>query len=230
MAEPGKILTIIPARAGSKRLPRKNILKLAGKPLIAWTIEAAIDAGISHRIIVSTDDPEATGIARSYPGIHTLNRSPDLATDTASTTDVILDVVEREKEAGNEYSTIVLLQPTSPLRIAEDILRCVEAFSTGNGGTTLTVCEVEHPLEWCGTVDKESNFNGAKMDPTKRSQDFEKQYRLNGAVYVIDCDSLLQSSSLFTEHLKAVVMPRERSIDIDSPLDFKICESILSED
>src|SRR5690554_30152 len=118
MTDAGKILMLIPARGGSKRLPRKNVLPLAGKPLICWTIETALATELDARIVVSSDDEEILDIARQYAskGVVAYRRPDEFATDTASTVDVVIDAIDSEKVQGHEPDTIILLQPTSPLR------------------------------------------------------------------------------------------------------------------
>lgn len=225
-------LIIIPARGGSKRLPRKNVKPLAGKPLICWTIEAAIKAKLDAKIIVTSDDDEILGLADAYKskGVYKRKRPDNLATDTASTVDAITDVIESEKELGNNPQTIILLQPTSPLRNEDDIRNAfllyndTEAHNYRN--TVVSVCEVEHPTAWVGRVDESMSFTGTEL-LNKRSQDYEKEYRLNGAVYVASVGCIMRQKSLFSPELKASIMPRMRSMDIDEEIDFKVCEGLL---
>ncbi|WP_282041278.1 acylneuraminate cytidylyltransferase family protein [Halomonas alimentaria] len=226
MTDAGKILMLIPARGGSKRLPRKNILPLAGKPLICWTIEAALATGLDARIVVSSDDEEILDIARQYAskGVIAYKRPNELATDTASTVDVVIDAVKAEKAQGHKPETVILLQPTSPLRTAEDILSALYIFEEhGCGDTVVSVCEVDHPRAWVGIVSKDSCLEGIDLSG-KRSQDYQKEYRLNGAVYISSIGSLLCSNTIFTKRLIASIIPRARSIDIDGKFDFKLCE------
>lgn len=229
MADEGKILVVIPARGGSKRLPRKNILPLAGKPLICWTIEAALKASLDARIMVTSDDEEILAIARQYEGygVNAYQRPDKLATDTASTADVLADAIHVEQLAGYEPQTIVLLQPTSPLRKAEDIQAALDIFrESGCKDTVVTVCEVDHPTAWVGTIGAHARLEGINFNG-KRSQDYQKEYRLNGAVYVADINNFMIRCSIFTENLYASVMPKERSLDIDEKNDFNICEVLI---
>lgn len=226
-------LVIIPARGGSKRLPRKNVKLLAGKPLICWTIEAAIKANLDAKIVVTSDDDEILEIADAYKskGVYKRKRPDNLATDTASTVDAIIDVIESERLLGNTPKTTILLQPTSPLRNEEDIRNAFRLYNDTekNSGrdTVVSVCEVDHPTAWVGSVQEDMSFQGAKL-LNKRSQDYEKEYRLNGAIYVTPVRSIMSEKSLFSPDLKASIMPRERSIDIDEAIDFKVCEALLS--
>jgi N-acylneuraminate cytidylyltransferase/CMP-N,N'-diacetyllegionaminic acid synthase len=229
MTDAGKILMLIPARGGSKRLPRKNVLPLAGKPLICWTIEAALATGLDARILVLSDDEEILAIARQYEskGVVAYKRPVGLATDTASTVDVVIDALNAEKAQGHEPDTIILLQPTSPLRSAKDILSALQVFKEGGGSdTVVSVCEVDHPTAWVGKISSDSFFEGIELSG-KRSQDYDKEYRLNGAVYAANVRLLHERYSLFSPRIRASVMPRERSIDIDDLIGLKVCEAII---
>jgi len=229
MGDTGDILVVIPARGGSKRLPRKNVLPLAGKPLISWTIEAALEAKLNARIMVTSDDEEILAIARQYgsQGVTAYKRPDELATDTASTTDVLIDAVKAEQAAGHDPKTLVLLQPTSPLRNAEDIRAALDVYREGGcEDTVVTVCEVDHPTAWVGTIGEGSRLVGIDLSG-KRSQDYRREYRLNGAVYVAGIAGLQENKGLFTYSLRASVMPRERSVDVDELLDFRVCEAVF---
>src|SRR5690554_6064416 len=174
MGDTGDILVVIPARGGSKRLPRKNVLPLAGKPLICWTIDAALEAKLNARIMVTSDDEEILAIARQYEsqGVIAYKRPDELATDTASTADVLIDAIKAEQAAGNDPKTLVLLQPTSPLRNAEDIRAALDVYREGGcEDTVVTVCEVDHPTAWVGSVTTASIFTAVLGKP-KRSQDY----------------------------------------------------------
>lgn len=231
MADLGKILMVIPARGGSKRLPRKNVLPLGGKPLICWTIEAALATGLDARILVTSDDEEILSIAKQYEpeGVIAHRRPSELASDTASTADALVDAVEAEQKAGYAPAVLILLQPTSPLRRADDVLSALNVFEeAGCSDTVVGVCEVEHPTAWVGLINEDSRFTGIDLSG-KRSQDYQQEYRLNGAVYVARTDVLMGSRSLFTEQLRASVMPRNRSLDIDEEIDFRVCESLIDD-
>ena len=120
-----------------------------------------------------------------------------------------------------------LLQPTSPLRSAEDIRASLEQYEHSEGDdTVVSVCEVDHPTTWIGTISESGYLNGLELTDN-RSQDYQREYRLNGAVYVISAKNLRETGRLFTDNLRAYVMPRERSIDIDDKVDFMICESFI---
>ncbi|UZD64733.1 cytidylyltransferase domain-containing protein [Marinobacter sp. AN1] len=192
MADAGNILVVIPARGGSKRLPRKNVLPLAGKPLICWTIEAALEARLNAKIVVTSDDREILGLAQQYEsqGIIAHKRPDHLASDTAATASALTDVVEAQEGAGFTPHTIILLQPTSPLRNASDIVASLDLFhSTGCHDTVVSVCEVDHPTAWVGTMASNSVFANTKLSEM-RSQEYAKEHRLNGAIYISRADVL----------------------------------------
>lgn len=225
-----KILAVIPARAGSKRLPNKNILPLVDKPLIAWTIESAIESKIFDEIMVSTDGSEIADIAKKFGATVPFVRSESLASDIATSVDVVLDVLQKYSYLGKDFDVVVLLQPTSPLRSSQDILAAIDLFYEKSASSLLSVCEVDHPSQWCNKLDPSLSMdNFMRNDQASRSQDFEKEYRINGAVYVIDIKKFLIEKKFIMKPSFAYVMPRSRSIDIDEEVDFKIASVLLDE-
>ncbi len=220
-------LGIIPARGGSKRLPRKNILPLAGKPLIAWTIDAAKKSKYLDRIIVSTEDKEIAEVSRNY-GAEVVNRPGHLATDESSTVDVILDLLEKIERS---YDYIVLLQPTSPLRNEKHIDEAIELLFKKNADAIISVCEAEHSPLWMNTLPEDGKMNNF-LSPNllnKRSQDLPKYYRLNGAIYICEKESFKKYKSFFLkEKVFAYIMAQIYSVDIDTKIDFLISEVILT--
>jgi len=229
MSDNTNLLVVIPARGGSKRLPRKNILPLAGKPLICWTIEAALAAELDARIMVSSDDDEILAIARQYEakGVITHKRPRGLATDEATTADVLVDSVNAEVGMGLHPEVLILLQPTSPLRNADDIRAALDIFrQSGSDNTVVSVCEVDHPTAWTGSISPDGVFHN-RIAQGKRSQDYEKEYRLNGAVYIVNVARFLRDGVILGDTIVSSVMPRSRSLDIDDSFDFNICDAIL---
>lgn len=236
MADTGEILIVIPARGGSKRLPRKNVLPLAGKPLICWTIEAAIKAKLNALILVSSDDDEILSITREYEadGVMAYKRPDELATDTASTVDVIKDACNYLISKGFNPMTVVLLQPTSPLRGSQDIKSAIDLYIQKNTKDTIvSVCEIEHPTAWCGVLSEDSLLTGIDFSG-RRSQDYTKEYRLNGAIYISDYEHINTLGTFYTSKVYAHIMNREKSIDIDDKFDFYlaglVAESIFNND
>mgnify|MGYP000439001861 CR=1 FL=1 len=228
MSNIGRIFMVIPARGGSKRLPRKNVLNLAGKPLVCWTIEAAISTNLNAAIIVTSDDDEILEIAEKYSsqGVSAYKRPDFLASDTASTVDVVIDVIKREQAC--EADTIVLLQPTSPLRTADHINSALNLFQEGgNIDAVVGVCQVEHPTSWVGYIEVPPYLEGIDVSG-RRSQEYKPEYRLNGAIYIAKVGEIVKNNSLFTSRLRAFIMPDHCSVDIDREIDFNICEALLN--
>lgn len=226
MSEMGNILMIIPARGGSKRLPRKNVLPLAGKPLICWTIEAAINSGLNARVMVTSDDDEILSVASKYTksGVICHKRASKLSTDTAATSDVILDAVEAERQAGCNPEIVVLLQPTSPLRRPEHIIDSIALFKNKGGeATVVSVCETDHPKAWIGEINDDGVLTGIDISGA-RSQSYKKNYRLNGAIYIYNVKESLRTNFKMTSNIIAFLMDARSSLDIDSEWDFKQCE------
>ena len=226
MSSPSRILALIPARGGSKRLPRKNVLPLAGKPLIAWSIEAARGAKAIDRVVVSTDDAGIADAAREH-GAEVLDRPAALATDHAGTLDVILHALRTLDET---FEHVVVLQPTSPLRSAADIDNAIHLQLKRRADAVVSVCETDHPPEWCNTLPDDRSMAGFFRPGVRgtRSQDLPTSYRLNGAVYVYRVERLLAQENLeMDDNGYAYVMPRERSVDIDTAIDFDIAELFM---
>lgn len=223
-----KVLAIIPARGGSKRLPRKNILPLAGKPLIAWTIEAARNSQIFDEIIVNTDSQEISDIAKSFGASIPFIRPAILSSDTAGSIDVVKHTLEWYHNEGIYFNDVVLLQPTSPLRNEDDIKSAYDLYIAKRASSVLSVCEVDHPTAWCNRLDESLSMNGFIKSQGSRSQDLEKEYRLNGAIYIWEVKQLLNQSKTIIEPSFASIMPRNRSVDIDEDIDFKIAQAIIS--
>lgn len=220
-----KYLAIIPARGGSKRLPRKNVLELGGKPLISWSIEASVKSDFIDKTLVTSDDDEILNISKTYP-IETLKRPQELASDTASTYEAIEHAINSLEES---YEYVVLLQPTSPLRDSNHIDEAIELLESKKADAVVSVCEVEHPMQWSMTLDKNKDMSEfVKNIDTRRSQDQEKYFRLNGAIYICKTEKLLEKKSFFLEeNIFAYEMQTEDSIDIDKELDFKLAALLL---
>lgn len=221
-------LAIIPARGGSKRLPRKNVLKLAGKPLLAWSIDAALKSKYIDKVVVTSDDREILDISEKF-GAEIIIRPDELASDTATSFDAIKHVVENK----DYFDFIILLQPTSPLRKTKQIDEAVELLEKKKADAVVSVCEMDHSPLWSNTLPESGNmdlFVDAKIK-NKRSQDLEKYYRLNGAIYICNTDKLIGEKSFFlSNNIYAYKMDRIRSIDIDEKIDFKFAEILINEE
>ena len=220
-------LGIIPARGGIKRLPKKNVLNLCGKPLVAWSIEAGLNSSYLDMLVVSSDDDQILDIA-SHSRVHTLKRPDELATDVASTFDTLKHVLDKIEK----HDYVVLLQPTSPLRTENHIDDAIEFLEAREADAIVSVCEADHNPSWCGTLDDSLSMKGFLKDEftNKRSQDLEKFYKLNGAIYICKVDKLLEEKKLILkDKVYAFIMDRKSSIDIDEQIDFKIAESIMKD-
>lgn len=225
-----RYLAIIPARGGSKRLPGKNILKLVDKPLIAWTIDAAINSKYIDDVIVTTDDTEVARIAKIYGASVPFMRPVELATDEAKTIDVVIHAIQFLKSTNKEYDYIVLLQPTSPLRNEYHIDEAIEHIVEKKVDSIISVCETEHSPLWSNVIPENGDMSHFLNDEIKntRGQDLPIYYRLNGAVYITDCNRLLKEHTFFlSNNICSFVMKTESSIDIDNQLDFYFADYLL---
>ena len=223
-----KVLAIIPARGGSKRLPNKNILPLAGKPLIAWTIDSAIDSGVFSKVVVNTDSEDISAVAKQYGATVPFIRPKALATDSASSIDVIIHTVKWFEAKGEIFSHVVLLQPTSPLRTSFDISKAWSLMLEKKVGSVVSVCEVEHPVQWTYNMTEQGVMSSLFEEANKRSQDYDKNYRLNGAIYIVDIEFLMKHHKIIDEdNSLGYVMDRSTSVDIDEEIDLKFAEFLL---
>jgi len=218
-------LAIIPARGGSKRLPRKNILDLNGKPLITWSIEAGLKSKYIDKVTVSSDDDEILNISKKY-GANIVKRPDELASDTATSFDAIKHTIDNIEQ----YDYIVLLQATSPLRDEQHIDEAIELLDYKNADAVVSVCEMEHSPLWSNTLDDTLSMQSFLKDEilNKRSQDLEEYYRLNGAIYICDREKLLEEKSfMLKKDIFAYKMNRENSVDIDVDIDSLLVQLIL---
>ena len=213
-------LAVIPARGGSKRLPRKNLLELCGKPLIGWSIEAGLKNKYVDKVVVSSDDDEIINISKKF-GADTIKRPSALATDKATTFDTIKHALENT----GKYDYLLLLQPTSPLRDAKHIKESIEMLEEKNADAIIGVSEVEHSPLWSNTLEKDNSMHNFIKEKLKniRSQDLEKYFRVNGAIYLCKIDRLIQEKSFFlSANIYAYKMKNMDSIDIDEEIDFDL--------
>ena len=228
-----RILAIIPARAGSKRLPGKNSKVLFGKPLVQWTIEAAKACHEIDDIVVSTDSDTIAAIAKKCGVPVPFLRPESISGDTATAIDVVKHTVNYFEALGQSYDYVLWLQPTSPLRTADDIRSALDTLSSKQADGVISVCECDHSPMWSNTLADDGNMqnflsNFVKKNP--RSQALPTYYRLNGAIYIAKVAPLLAQETFFLEqNLFSYVMSRESSIDIDHHLDFKLAEFLLQE-
>jgi len=224
-----EILAIIPARGGSKGVPKKNIKYLAGRPLIAYSIEQAKKSKYISRTIVSTENEETAKVARSW-GAEVIKRPEELAKDNTPIIDVIMHVLNYLRKEENYVPDIVtLLQPTSPLRTCRDIDNAIELFlNNKNCLSLISVTEFDHPPFWAMKI--ENNYLLPMFDEKyikMRRQDLPKAYRPNGAIFITTPEVLYKYKTFYTPRTIAYVMPPERSIDIDTEFDFLLAEFLI---
>ena len=220
------LFCLIPARGGSRGIAGKNIAPLCGKPLIAWTIELALRLP-GAKVQVTTDSRGIAKAAREF-GAGVIERPAKLAGDGTPMLPVVRHAIESMIARGEHPDFIVLLQPTSPLRSVEDVMGAVGLFKSGSYDMVTTVTELPHPLEWTFRLGKQNTLVPVADVVLGRRQDAAKLYSLNGAVYVFKKEYALSAQDLFSGRVGAYVMPRERSLDIDEPIDLKIAECLLS--
>lgn len=228
-----KPLYIIPARGGSKGIPRKNIKPLGGRPLIAWAVSAAFEAlgsaGDRSRVVLSTDDAEIAETGRGLGLTVDYMRPAELATDTAGSREVILDVMDWADRRGMEYDAVVLLQPTSPFRTAGDILGAQALYDGEATDMVVSVCESgANPYYNLFETAADGSLHVCKGSGLiTRRQDAPKVWEYNGAVYVIRPESIRRMALGEFPRRVPYEMPRERSLDLDTPADWMLAEAYI---
>jgi len=223
-----KIVGIIPARGNSKGILRKNILLLAGKELITYTIEAALKSKYLEKIFVSTEDKEIERISKRYKEIEIIKRPKKLSLDKVGITDVILHAISYLEDNNYIPDLVVALQPTSPLRSSEDIDKAIELFFRKKPYSLVSLCKVEHTPYWFFKIKKYLNPLFGKKYLRKVRQNVDEIYQPNGAIYISTPYVLRKYKSFYTKRTIPYIMPLERSIDIDTEIDFKLAELILN--
>ncbi len=225
-----KNIAIIPARSGSKGLKDKNVKLMNGKPLLAYSIEAAKESEIFDEIMVSTDSQKYADIAIQYGANVPFLRSEENSSDNSGSWEAVLEVLRNYKDMGRGFDTICLLQPTSPLRTGNDITEAYRTFQENDVNALTSVCEVDHSPLWCMTLGEDRMLTEFK----KRSDDVPRQlldtyYRLNGAIYIrqIKYENEIR---LIDDKEIAFVMDKRRSIDIDDEFDFAISEYLVNKE
>lgn len=225
-AERKAVLGLIIARGGSKGLPGKNVRFLGGKPLIAWTVQAAKASRHLTRLVLSTDDETIAAVARSHGCDTPFMRPPELAKDDASAASVVRHALET---LGERFDYIVLLQPTSPFRTAHDIDACIEMCMQAGVSSCVSVAPAPKPVEWYYRLD-----GGDRLAPifpgdyaNQRRQEIRESWCLNGAVYVVGVDAFLQTGQFVAPDTVGYKMPAERSVDIDTMLDLGYAQMLL---
>lgn len=228
MFEKDKILAIIPARGGSKGIPRKNIIELCGRPLIGYTIETALASRYIDYVMVSTDDPEIARVSKENGAEVPFMRPAELATDTAKTIDVVMHAISELRFRGKEFSAVVLLQPTEPLRTVGDIDGAIEKYYECNCQPLVSLSEVEdHPI-LIRTIEEGWVKPLLAGSSTCRRQDMPRYYRVNGCIYINAVGELDENTSL-NDNLIPYVMEKSHSVDIDEWKDLVLAQYYLYE-
>jgi len=230
MFEGKRYLCVIPARCGSKRIPQKNIQNVASKPLIAWSIEAANQSLLLDKVIVSTDCKEIAEVAETFGADIPFIRPSNIAGDTHNVVDAIIHAINFFEEKKDMYDYVMILQPTSPLRTTEDIDKAIRFLHLKNADAVVSVCESEISPRWIKPLPDtlEMSIFSSDTSTRTRSQDLEKNYRLNGSIYIVDTIRIRKENNIYLkDNIYAHVMERFHSIDIDEPEDLLIAEALL---
>ncbi len=226
-------LGIIAARGGSKGLPGKNIRPLGGKPLIAWTIEAALQSACLDDVLVTTDCPEIAAAAMRYGASVPFLRPAELANDTAPQALSFVHALDFYRRQGKTFDYLVAMQPTSPLRTGADIAAAIEFLFEKNADAVISVCEMEHSPVWANTLPEDCSMENFVPDYArdKQRQELPIYYRINGALYIVSVEKFLEGPSVFLKkNIFAYIMPQERSVDIDCERDLLLAEILLQQD
>lgn len=218
-------LAVIPARGGSKRIPRKNIMQFCGKPMIAWSIEAAIQSACFDRIIVSTDDEEIAGVAQTYGADVPFTRPPELSDDHTGTIPVIAHAIAWQNNHGTLPQEVCCIYATAPFIQAKDISRGLQALRDTNGDYAFSITSYAFPIQRAIRIRPDrriemfypENFN-------KRSQDLQEAWHDAGQFYWGKADAWLTAKPIFSSNATSVVLPRHRVQDIDTPEDWERAE------
>ena len=224
------MIAVIPARSGSKGLPGKNIKILNGKPLIAYTIEAAKMAKSVDMIFLSTDSEEIKAIGEKYGAFCPLLRPSHLASDDSLAIDTYKYTVDMlECKFNKLVDSFIVLQPTSPLRTSNDIDSANKLFVEKKADSVMSYTEEDHPIFWHKYLDKEQKLKNIFPESIKNRQDYQKTYYPNGSIFVFSKKTIFQDK-YYTDNSYAYIMPKERSVDIDTEIDFKFAEFLMRND
>ena len=222
-----KILALIPARGGSKGIKDKNIIPLAGKPLIAYSIEAAKKSKYIDSIVVTTDSEKIAEVAKRYGARVPFLRPAELAADTSKTIDAVLHAIKTLKSMGENYDTLVLLQPTQPLRTTDDIGKAIELYYESGENGLVSISSVDDSPLLIRSIDEDGKLiNLLSQNSTCRRQDMPNYYKVNGCIYINKIDEINENTS-FNDNKVPFIMDKEHSIDIDELSDLWMAECYL---
>lgn len=227
MFDKQKILALIPARGGSKGIKDKNIIPLAGKPLIAYSIEAAKKSKYIDSIVVTTDSERIAEVAKRYGARVPFLRPVELAADTSKTIDAVLHAIKTLRSMGENYDTLVLLQPTQPLRTTDDIDKAIELYYENGENGLVSISPVDDSPLLIRSIDEDGKLiNLLSQNSTCRRQDMPNYYKVNGCIYINKIDELNENTS-FNDNKVPFIMDKEHSIDIDEMSDLWMAEYYL---
>lgn len=223
-----KNIAIIPARSASKGLRDKNIKLLNGKPLMAYTIQTAIESGMFKKVMVSTDSEVYAKIAQEYGAEVPFLRSAENAKDDSSSWAVVREVIQNYAMRGETFDVLALLQATSPLRSAQDIICAFEEMREKRANAIISVCETDPPIEQCNVLSENLSLVGFYDDKKYMPrQERKTTYHANGAIYLYKVDAFLTQQTIYDQDCYAYIMNKLNSVDIDDIDDFLIAEAIL---
>ena len=219
-----KNLCIIPARGGSKRIPRKNIKPFMGKPIIAYSIEAALNSGVFDEVMVSTDDEEIAGVARLYGAAVPFLRSEETSNDYATTVDVLLEVVNRYKEQGKMFDTICCLYSTAPF-VTSERLKEASSLITDNVDACFTIVQYSYPIQRSLRINENDCVEMKFPEHIKsRTQDLEKVYHDAGQFYFVKTDSLINEKTVWCKRTAPLILSELEVQDLDTLTDWQLAE------
>ena len=222
------MLAIIPARCNSKGLPGKNIKDLLGRPMIAYTIEAALASKYIESVIVSTDCKEIEEVAKKLGAKSHFLRPEELAMDNSKAIDNYIYTVDRlNNDFDYNIKDFIVLQPTSPLRVMDDIDGAIDLFQRKNADSVVSFTEEHHPIKWHKYLTKEGKFENIFDERLLNRQEYKSSYFPNGAIYVFNYE-LIKQNLYYSDNSYAYIMPRHRSVDIDTLEDFQYAEFLMS--
>ncbi|MBN1572780.1 MAG: acylneuraminate cytidylyltransferase family protein [Deltaproteobacteria bacterium] len=224
------VFAVIPARGGSRGVLKKNISAVAGKPLVAWTIQAALKSGALNRVVVTTDDPAIAEISKEYGAEVPFLRPEALARDDTPGIDPIIHAVRwLEENEGYDPASVMALQPTSPLRSTKDIDRSVSIMREKGADFVVSVTETKHHPYWTKTIDQNGRLGDfvSSKEIISCRQGLPPAYSINGAIYLGKKKALLEKATWFTDNTYPYIMPQDRSLDIDTPWDIYIADLVL---
>jgi len=222
-----KPLCIIPARGGSKRFPRKNIALLAGKPLLGWAVEAAKNSGVFDAVLVSSEEEEILALGRGFGADVTVKRPAQLADDNTQLKTVCKYILENLASEGKVYKEFALLLTTNPLRSALDIKRAYEIFTQSDADFLMSLVQLTHPPQRAVMIEQGYVAPYFGLENMKQAQLLPPLYRHDGSFIFARTEPYLKAGEFYGRKVLPYIIPAERSVDIDSPLDLKWAEFLL---